>query len=390
MKLACEAPPQRRPSDPDKAAMPAGSGLRVMRDVKLDAAGIGGTQLVTVDADHEFALPNADADCVFCQSVMVVAAAVGKHSLVASVTYTNERNMIKTASATFVFLCHSPFTVGASVASTNSVQMVSSATQPQAASVMLKTAVMLGITLTVASPDAIVVNSACLAPNPFILTIPHSNSSTASDSISPLHSVDDQVACKGADVVLPFLVAFRSFSSASCGTLRLVWQRAHAPVMQFFAASGNVLPAPTLSLPPNTSHLADGSVISSSKWLETYSPKCMTVMPVNFRAPMPCPACYSSNFSIDLLLPSKVIPTFAPQYNLTAFLKHGHQVVVGVPADIAFVVSSCSDLLEDVEVEVEQASSNFIIAGYFKVPTLSPSFALLPVCLLIPYRYRQP
>jgi hypothetical protein len=36
--------------------------------------------------------------------------------------------------------------------------------------------------------------------------------------------------------------------------------------------------------------------------------------------------------------------------------------------DMAFVVTSSSDLLEDVEVEVEQLSPNFIIAGYFKVP----------------------
>jgi hypothetical protein len=321
MKLACEAPPQRRPSDPDKATTAPGVGLRVMRDVKLDAAGTGGNQLVTVDSDYVFALPNADADCVFCQSIVVVAAAVGKQNLVASVTYTNERNMIKTASATFVFICQSPFTVGASVAATNSVQMVSSATQPQSASVMLNTAVMLGITLTVASPDAIVINSACLAPNPAILTIPHSSASTASDSIFPLHSVDDQVAAKGSDVILPFLVAFRSYSSASCGTLRLVWQRAHAPVMHFVAASENALSAPTSSIPPNTPHLPDGSVISSSKWLETYSPKSMTVMPVNFRAPMPCPACYSSNFSIDLLLPSKVMITpHAPQSDISSKL----------------------------------------------------------------------
>ena len=58
--------------------------------------------------------------------------------------------------------------------------------------------------------------------------------------------------------------------------------------------------------------------------------------------------------------------------NLTLLLKYVRQVVVGVPADMAFVVTSCSDLLEDVEVEVEQVSPNFIIAGYFKVPTLSP------------------
>jgi hypothetical protein len=31
--------------------------------------------------------------------------------------------------------------------------------------------------------------------------------------------------------------------------------------------------------------------------------------------------------------------------------------------DIAFVLTSCSDLLEDVEVEVEQLSPSFIIAG---------------------------
>ena len=58
--------------------------------------------------------------------------------------------------------------------------------------------------------------------------------------------------------------------------------------------------------------------------------------------------------------------------SLTFLLKYWRQVVVGVPADMAFVVTSCSDLLEDVEVEVEQVSPNFIIAGYFKVPTLSP------------------
>ena len=59
-------------------------------------------------------------------------------------------------------------------------------------------------------------------------------------------------------------------------------------------------------------------------------------------------------------------------HSLTFLLKYWRQVVVGVPADMAFVVTSCSDLLEDVEVEVEQVSPNFIIAGYFKVPTLSP------------------
>jgi hypothetical protein len=93
----------------------------------------------------------------------------------------------------------------------------------------------------------------------------------------------------------------------------------------------------------------------------------MTASPVNFRAPLPCPACYSSTFSIDLLLPSKVLPSscFTPS---NAQVTSKHQVVVGVPADMAFVVTSCSDFLEDVEVEVEQLSPNFIIAGYFKVP----------------------
>ena len=71
-------------------------------------------------------------------------------------------------------------------------------------------------------------------------------------------------------------------------------------------------------------------------------------------------------------------------HSLTFLLKYWRQVVVGVPADMAFVVTSCSDLLEDVEVEVEQVSPNFIIAGYFKVPTLSPSFAPFPMSRLTP------
>jgi hypothetical protein len=92
-----------------------------MRDVSQDSASTG-PQLVTVDADHVLALPNAETDSVFCQSVTVVAAAVGKQSLVASVTYTNQRNMIKPASTSFMFVRHSPFAVSASVAATNPVQ----------------------------------------------------------------------------------------------------------------------------------------------------------------------------------------------------------------------------------------------------------------------------
>ena len=337
-----------------------------MRDVSQDSAATG-PQLVTVDADHVFALPNAETDSVFCQSVTVVAAAVGKQSLVASVTYTNERNMIKTASTSFVFVCHSPFAVSASVAATNPVQMATSAAAPQAATVILNTAVMLGVTLTVASPDSIIINNACLSPNSAILTAPHFNASAVSDSLSPLHSVDDQIAAKDCDVVVPFLVAFRSYSSASCGTLRLVWQRAQSPLMHLIPSSDDASPARPLILPPNAPPLPDGTVIPSSAWLKSHSPRAMTASPVNFRAPLPCPACYSSTFSIDLLLPSKVLPSscFTPS---NAQVTSMHQVIVGVPADMAFVVTSCSDFLEDVEVEVEQLSPNFIIAGYFKVP----------------------
>jgi hypothetical protein len=311
MTLAAEAPSQRV-TESDKAALGSGGALRVMRDVSKEAAGAAPPQMVTVDADHAFSLPNADADCVFCQSVRVVAAAVGRHSIVANVTYTNERNMVKTASATFIFTCHSPFTVGASVAGINPVQMLTGMAQPQAASVMLNTAVMLGVTLTVASPDSLVINSACLVPNPAILSAPQANAALASDSISPLHSVDEQIAAKGAEVVLPFLVAFRSYSSASCGTLRLVWQRAHAPAMQPVAASLDAVPPPAGSAPADAAPLLDGSVIPSSQWLKTHAPNSMSASPVNFRAPMPCPACYSSNFSIDLLLPNKVPLPLAP------------------------------------------------------------------------------
>jgi hypothetical protein len=53
-------------------------------------------------------------------------------------------------------------------------------------------------------------------------------------------------------------------------------------------------------------------------------------------------------------------------------------VVVGVPADMAFVVTSCSDFLEDIEVEVEPLSPNFIIAGYYKVPPHTRSHRVLP------------
>ncbi len=74
----------------------------------------------------------------------------------------------------------------------------------------------------------------------------------------------------------------------------------------------------------------------------------------------------------------------APQPDISSKHTHVRQVVVGVPADMAFVVTSCSDLLEDVEVEVEQASPNFIIAGYFKVPTLSPLSAPFPMSRLTP------
>lgn len=306
MTIAVEVPSQRLSADSEKAAAGAGSVLRVMRDVSKDASGTAAPQMVTVDADHAFALPNADAESVFCQSVRVVAAAVGKHSLVANVTYTNERNMVKTASATFIFTCHSPFAVGASVAAVNPVHMLSGAAQPQAASVMLNTAVMLGVTLTVASPDSIIINSACLAPNPAIMSPPQTDASAASDAIPPLHSVEDQVAAKGSDVVLPFLVAFRSYSSASCGTLRLVWQRAHAPVMELVAVANEAAPGPASSAPHDATPLLDGSVIPSNQWLKTYAPNSAAAAPVNFRAPMPCPACYSSNFSIDLLLPNKV------------------------------------------------------------------------------------
>jgi hypothetical protein len=308
MKLACEAPSQRRSSDADKAAASAGSGLRVMRDVSQDAAGTGPPQMVTVDSDHMFALPNADSDRTFCQSAVVVAAAVGKQILVASVTYTNERNMIKTASASFVFSCHSPFAVSASVAATNAVQMATLAAASQAAPIMLNTAVLLGVTLQVASPDSIIVNNACLQPNSAIMTTPQSNLSAASDAMSPLHSVDDQVAAKDCDVVLPFLVAFRSYSSASCGTLRLVWQRARAPVMQLMSAADAASSAHAITIAPDATPLPDGTVIPSSEWLKSRSPRTMAAMPVNFRAPMPCPACYASPFSIDLLLPSKVPP----------------------------------------------------------------------------------
>ena len=129
MTLAAEAPSQRV-TESDKAALGSGGALRVMRDVSKEAAGAAPPQMVTVDADHAFSLPNADADCVFCQSVRVVAAAVGRHSIVANVTYTNERNMVKTASATFIFTCHSPFTVGASVAGINPVQMLTASGTP--------------------------------------------------------------------------------------------------------------------------------------------------------------------------------------------------------------------------------------------------------------------
>ncbi len=308
MKLACEAVSQRRSSDADKAAVGASVGLRVMRDVSQDTAGTGTPQMVSVDADHVFALPNADTDRVFCQSVRVVAAAVGKQVLVASVTYTNERNMIKTASTSFVLSCHSPFAVSASVAATNPVQMAAQAAQAQATSIMLNTAVLLGVTLTVASPDSIAIHNACIAPNSAIMTSLQPGASNASDLISPMHAIDDQIAAKDCDVVLPFLVAFRSYSSASFGTLRLVWQRARAPVMQLIASSDEAPPAQPVTISPNATPLPDGSVIPSSEWLTTRSPRPMAVTPVNFRAPMPCPACYSSTFSIDLLLPSKVTP----------------------------------------------------------------------------------
>jgi hypothetical protein len=40
---------------------------------------------------------------------------------------------------------------------------------------------------------------------------------------------------------------------------------------------------------------------------------------------------------------------------------------------VAFVVTSCSDSLEDIEVEVEALSPNFIIAGYYKARSLTRS-----------------
>jgi hypothetical protein len=260
--------------------------------------------MVAVDADHVFTLPDADADSVFCESVNVVASAVGNHILVASVTYTNERNMLKTASAAFTFLCQSPFAVSASVAATSAMQMMSGPSQQLAASVMLNTAVMLGVTLTVSSPDSIIIDSACLAPNPVIMSAAQSNSASAGDSIAPLHSAGDHIAPTGCDIVLPFLVAFRSYSSSSCGTLRLVWKRAHPPKMHLVSSSASAASSP--DPPPSAVPLSGGSVIPSRSWLTTHAPQQMDAAPVHFRAPMPCPACYSSSISIDLLLPSKV------------------------------------------------------------------------------------
>lgn len=49
---------------------------------------------------------------------------------------------------------------------------------------------------------------------------------------------------------------------------------------------------------------------------------------------------------------------------------------------MAFVITSSSDFLEDIEVEVEQLSPNFIIAGYYKVPSLPPA----PPSPLLPLR----
>jgi hypothetical protein len=139
--------------------------------------------------------------------------------------------------------------------------------------------------------------------------------------------------------------------------------------MQLVAVANEAAPSPTGSTPPNAAPLLDGSVIPSSQWLKSYVPNSTAAAPVNFRAPMPCPACYSSNFSIDLLLPSKVPSCCCLEsaFSIVHCSQCCIQAVVGEPMDIAFVVTSCSDLLEDVEVEVEQLSPNFIVAGYFKV-----------------------